>query len=119
MDWGPKNTSVDIHHEPRGFIELRKELVEIRGLPDVPERLGMMHRDDAVERWRGVIPCRAVSEVGANERGNLTNRIPGDACRKHISYHHVALGMELLQVVVLDPLTDWNVPPLQGGLYTA
>src|SRR5260370_17888861 len=90
---------------PRVFIELRKDPVEIRGLPDVPERLGVMHRDNAVERWRAVIPCRAVSEAGANERGNLTSRIPSDACREHISYHHVAFGMELPQVVVLDPLT--------------
>jgi hypothetical protein len=49
MDWGAKNTPVDIHHEPWASKELPEHLVEIRGLPDVPQRLGMVHRYNAVE----------------------------------------------------------------------
>jgi hypothetical protein len=64
-----------------------------------------MHRDNAVELWSAAVPSRAVDKVRANERGNLTNSISRDARGYYIPYNHVALGMELLPVVILDPLT--------------
>ena len=103
MDRRAKNATVDIHHEARVSKELRENLVEIGGLPDVPQRLGMMHRDNAIKLRGAAVPCLAVSEVGANERRNLTNCAGRDACRNYISDHHVALGMELPPVFVLDP----------------
>ena len=48
MDWRAKNASVDVHHEPWGSKEFGENLVEIRGLPDVPQRLGVVQRDNAV-----------------------------------------------------------------------
>ena len=56
------------------------------------------------------MPSRAVSKVGAREGRNLTCCIADEVRREHISYHHVAIGMELLAVMVVDPLTDRRIP---------
>jgi hypothetical protein len=40
------------------------------------------------------------------------NCIAGDARRNDISYHHVALGVEMLPLMVLDPLMHWKDRPL-------
>jgi hypothetical protein len=105
MDRRAKYTPVDIDHEPLGSKELREDLVKIGALADVPQRLGMVHGDNAVEPRLAAVPCRAVSEVGANERGNVTNCLTGEARRNNIPYHHVAFGSELLPVLAGDPTT--------------
>ena len=89
-----------------------ENLVEIRGLPDVPQRLGMVHRDKAVQFRRPTIPGRAVCKVGAHEGRNLTCGIDHEARWDHISYHHVAIDMELQAILVVDPLTDSRILPL-------
>jgi hypothetical protein len=112
MNRGAKNTSIHIHHEPMVSKEFGENLVEIRGLPDVPQRLGMVHRNNAVELRCAAVPRPPVSKVSANERGDLANGPAGDACRDHISYYRVTFGMELIPVVVLDPGTDWKIQRL-------
>lgn len=101
-----KNTPVNIQHELRGSEELAEDLVKTRALPDVPLRLGMMHRDDPVELWHTAIPCSPIGEVGAYKLRNVTSRVVSKFRRNHIPYDHVALGMELQPIVVLDPMTE-------------
>jgi hypothetical protein len=113
---GPVNVKA---HEARVSKKLCEDLVEIWALPNVPQRLGMVHRDNAVELRCAAIPCRSVSKVGTNEGGNFTNCSASDGCRNHIADHHVAVRIELLEVVVPDPLTDWRVRPMWGLLWAA
>jgi len=112
MDWRAKNTSVNVHHEPRGSKELGEDFVDVRALPDVPQRLGMVHRDNAIRLGSTAIPRRAVCKVGAHEGRDLTCCVANEAWRDYISDHYIAIGLELLAVIVVDPVTGWRIPPL-------
>jgi hypothetical protein len=104
----PEKTAVDIDHQPMCSPEFAENLIEVRGLPDIPKRLGMMHRDDAVVLGRIAIPSRAVIEIGPEERRNLANSIVKGTFRNDVSYYHVAFRLESLPILVLDPLIDWQ-----------
>ena len=83
MHWRAKDTSIYVHHEARGSKELREQLVQVRALPNVPQRLRMVQRDNAVELGRAALPACAVRKVSANKRGDLTNRTFRDLGEPH------------------------------------
>jgi hypothetical protein len=105
MNRGTKNTPVHVHHEPGSSKELTENLVEIRALSNVPQGLGMVHRDYTVRLQWPPIPGRAIPKVGAHEGRYLTCRIAGEVLRDHISYHHITFRLELPAVMIVDPLT--------------
>jgi hypothetical protein len=91
------------HHEMRISEELGEHLIEIRRLADVPQRLRMMQRHDAVEHRRAAIPCSAVRQVSPHERGDFANGVGDEHRRNDISDREVAVRAELLQVAILNP----------------
>src|SRR5277367_1233969 len=94
--WRAKNTTVNINcklRDPKKFLE---DFVEIGTLPDVPQRLRMVHGDNPVKFRHAVVPRRGVSKIGAYERRNVLNGTMGQVRGNHASYYHVAVGSELL-----------------------
>ena len=80
--------------------------MECRILSDVPKRLGVMEGNHAVILDVSVIPSCAVAHVGADKCCDVERGLSGDAGGDHISNDHVAVRLELLPVLVLDPLGE-------------
>lgn len=108
VDRRAKDTTVDIYPELRSPMELGEDLVEIRTLPDIPQRLGMVQGNNAVEHRCAAIPRRTVRKVCAHEGGNLKNGVVRDGFRTYIADHQIAVGVELKSVLVGNPSTDCN-----------
>ena len=109
MHWWPKDAPVYVYHEPLRSKEFREDLVKIRRLPDVPQRLSMVERYDTVELWGATVPGQAVGKIGADERGNIADSLANNTQRKHVSNDHITFGMELAPIAFLNPATNWKV----------
>jgi hypothetical protein len=109
MHWRAEDAPVHIYREPRISKEFREDLIKSRGLSDVPQRLSMVQRDNAVELWGATVPGRTVGKVGSDERGNIASGAANDTQGNHISNDHVTFSMESAPITVLNPATNWKV----------
>ena len=104
----PENTAVDIDHQPVIAPEVAEHLMEIRTLSDVPQRLGLMHGDDAVVLRRIAVPGPAVIQIGMDEGRNVARRILGEMPRNDVPDGQVTVRLEMFAVLVPDPSMDWR-----------
>ena len=104
MNGRTKNAAIDIDQQAWIGKELREDPVQIRRLPDIPQRLRMVQRDNSIQHRRTAIPGGAIGQVGAEECHDLSNRIRRNRRRDHVSDHHVAVVLELLPIRIFDPL---------------
>ena len=72
-------------------------------MSDIPKRLGVMQGNHAVVLDGSAIPRCAIVNVGADKCCDVERGFSGETGGDYISNDHVAVRLELLPVLVLDP----------------
>ena len=106
-----ETTTINIDHQLVRTPVFTKYLMESRILSDIPKRLGVMQGNHAVILDGSAIPRRAVANVGADRCCDAERGLSGAAGGDHIDNDHVAVRLESLPVLVLDPPGKTRLPP--------
>ena len=72
-------------------------------LADIPKRLCVVHRDDAIQYRRPVVPGSRIAEVRTHKGGDVADRAGDEVGRDYIPNHHVAFRFKLPTATLLDP----------------
>ena len=98
----PETTTINIDHQLVRTPIFTEYLMESGILSDIPKRLGVMQGNHAVILGGPAIPRCAVANVGADKCCDLEHGLSGEALWDYVWNDHIAVGLELLPVLVLD-----------------